>query len=355
MSETAINNPSKEQIGEIFREAMGGEDTPVVETQQVEEPQEIEEVAEQETAPEVEDEQEVEEEGDEETLDPSQFSVTDLIEAFGDDVDPSKIYDVKVPMPDGAEPMSLGELKDAFVNANKTTKTLEQVQQEREQFEAERQQAQQYIQMMGQATERRLELQAMAYAVEQEEKAIDWDALAKQDSGAAAYRRQQIQEAKQAIGNEMQQVQQAEYQQQQQQYQQWAQNEFNQMMQVRNDWQNEDTRKSEYGETVTMLAKEYHLNDAEINALIDHRYLNAFVDLMKLKRAAGKAGEMKKQAGLRKPTALRGRAANVGQLGSGKQLRLKKLRAAEERGKKAVDLHDKASAISDILQLEGIK
>lgn len=353
---------SREDVGAAFREAMGA--TQDMERQEnTQEVGDSEEVIEQEVATEQEADQSVEEpieeEQEEETseaeeLDLSTFQITDLVEAFEGKVDPAKLYDIKVPIKNG-EPVSIGQLKDAFTDLGKYKKSDEEIQQQRVQLENERKQVAQRLEQVGQVNEQLIELRAMQYALDQEEKAIDWNAEYQTDPGRAAFKKQQIQEAKTAVNERLHMVAQEHNAQQQQMYHEFVNQELKAIVNKVQDWNDEDTRKKEATQVFNMLHGEYGFTPQETQFLVDHRMMLAFRDLMKYKSADVDVADIKREVKGIKP--LRGnKAGALKSHGPSKEsLKLKKLNSVIERGKKSTDSRSKASAVSDLLQLEGIK
>ena len=150
--------------GDILREAF--QPDPVEETPEVEEvlaEAETEEVLAEEPAETVEATDETEQKI--ETSDPVAIStLSELAEAI--EVDNDFLYNIKVPMPDGQEAVSLSALKDAYTEKNDTTTAaMTQLEQQREAFEQEKEQYTQQFQQLQQMPEELLTAQAEVRAI----------------------------------------------------------------------------------------------------------------------------------------------------------------------------------------------
>ena len=199
-----------------------------VETPQEEEAETLE-ASEQESAPETtEPEGESpaveEEEGEQEPVAASDDGEIKTLAEFAEalEIDPGDLYNLTYAMPDGMEPATLSEMKDAYVQAKKEggvseSEAAQALQAERQQFEAQVQQTYQQLQAQTQIPPQLQQLDANLNNVIQTIENTKWDELEKVDPGDAALQRQKLNEAYQNMMYQRQNMLGAMQQTQQQQ------------------------------------------------------------------------------------------------------------------------------------------
>lgn len=356
---------NQESIGEVFREAMAEagaankveqkpdseEISDEIEQDEDElETQEGEQAAESE-AEEAEAEDDNSEKEERQAVTPDQVTINDLAAAFEGDINPADVYKIKVPMKN-MEPVTIGELKDAYTASKEIQSEGSRLKEERKQLEEAIKAANQNVANSAQMSDRMLELRAMHYALTQEEQTIDWNKESQQDPGRAAYRKTQLSDARRAVEEEFQRESQKFYQQQNEQYQNWINDQVATAIDKISEWKDPSARKQDVNEILGMLKESYGFTDHELSQLVDHRQILAYRDLMLYKKASEKIKEIPKpKPGLKSISSSASSKVRLAQ--SGQKLKLKKIQAAESRGRNATDLRGKASAISEILQLIG--
>jgi len=101
------------------------------------------------------------------------------------DVDESQLYDVKIPMGDGLEPISIGELKDGHMEIERQRA---QIQNDRAAFSRDVEQFKQSVQQsqnLPLMNEEFMESAIQMKAIQQQFESIDWNALEEEDASKA--------------------------------------------------------------------------------------------------------------------------------------------------------------------------
>jgi hypothetical protein len=335
----------RQTAGDILRAAMQPAPAEPEETQEVEAeaPVETEETAEEQTTETIEATEEQEAEVSEETgvaID----TLTELAEAI--EVDNDFLYNIKVPMPDGQEPVSLSELKDAYTGKLQTTTEAEAaLNARREAFEKEQEETRQRIAaqqaQIQQMPDELLAAEADVRAIAKQYQTFDWSELEKVDPGRAALEKQnlatqysQAEARAQEIRNDIQKKQEQSFQQMQAEQQQKILTTFPK-------WADPVVAQKEFGE-ISSLLNNYGFNQQELQYFGDSRILKLLSDYSQLKNQASEAKTVRKKV-VKTPKSLKPGAPKVDQSAAQKREALIQ-KAAESR-----DSRVKVRAIGDLL------
>jgi hypothetical protein len=221
-----------------------------------------EETGTEETVAEDEDETSEEEVLNEEKEEP--FNVDSLTKAI--DMEVSDFYDVLVPMPDGKDSITIGEMKNTYTQALRDNDALTAKVAEQEQAITNGTTAGAQAQQMSQ-----LELQAQAemMLVQREFNEVNFDELDASEPGQSALLRQKFQER---YNNAQQVLQQAGYVHQQEQ-QQYVQDAHKKMLEIIPEWNDAEVLKSDQTD----------MNVAFLEAGYDQQTINSISDPVAMK------------------------------------------------------------------------
>ena len=271
-----------------------------------------------------------------------------LANAIGADL--SDLYHLKVPIANG-EPITLGELKDKIQAGELPAGQAEKLQQERSQFEAERQahfaRVEEILQSAHQTSEQLIDAKAMVTAIAHQYQNTDWRALEAEDPGTAALRKQELQMAFQQAQAQVQDLQgQADTAMKQSVMARRAREE-QAMSQRVPDWGIPEKRQKLIGDMSQVLIS-YGYRPEEIGNIMDHRALHMVHDLLKAQgtlKSADATGKMiRKLPSAMKPS---GRAPAP----SAEKKLQQQLKAAAKTG----DQRTKVDAVAQLLRSKGVK
>lgn len=275
----------------------------------------------------------------------SQDEISDLNQlATAIEVEPDYLYNIKIPMADGMEPMSLSELKDGYTEFTRTAEAGQQtLETERAAFEEQKKQAALTIQTQQQVPQEIMELQVKALTISQQFQSYDWATLEKENPGEAALQKQNMAtaytQATQAYQEKVGEYQQG--MQKQRQEQNIQQREI--MLHNIPTWKDDSVRVADQTQMRVML-KDYGYSDGDIDNLADARAMKMARDLWQLKARNKKAVETVKKIA-RLPKSLKpGARANKADISKAKE-RGKVI----EQAKGAKTDQEKASAIAKLL------
>lgn len=344
------SNAPVTQVTELLSQHYAAEEP--VETPQEEEAEGLE-ASQQELDPEAnpEEGESLEQEGEqaqEPGEDPEIKTFAEFAEAL--EVDPSALYGLTYPMPDGMEPATLSEMKDAYINAQRDggaseSEAAQTLQAERQQFEQERAQAYQQMQMQMQIPPQLQQINAQLASVQQAYSNTNWDELEKVDPGDAALQRQKLNEAAQSLSfqqNQMMGAMQQQQQQQQQAYQQqevaYAQEQVAEIINVHPEWEGKpEAIQTAWGDVIE-YGKQFGVSVEEMKQLPSGKIFNM------LHRAASMSKVTGKKLSRRSAPALR--AGAVRKL-KGKSS--SKLDSIIKRGTDSSDIRDQTAAVTALL------
>lgn len=249
------------------------------------EPESVQEITEQETeevaefVPEETQEQEVKPDENVEITD-----LKGLVEAI--DVDPEFLYGLDVPMGDNEEPVKLGSLKDAFMDAKRESRGLQdQITQYKQQLEAVKAGSS----SLGQWTNEMIQAQGQMAMLQQQFDNTDWTSD-EVDKGELALYRQQLTDGYAKAQNQFTQAQEQQAQHAQQSIQLQQQAEREALLKAIPAWSDEAVSVKEKTDIVN-TAKSYGFEENDIRGVMDHRVVLLLRDLAQLKANAAKAKE----------------------------------------------------------------
>lgn len=220
--------------------------------------------------------------------------LTALAEAI--EVTPEELYNVQIKMPDGQEPITIGELKNEYSEAKREQERLQTtITEQKELIE----QAQTGIGQTAQVSQAKITLMGQLESIKAEYQSTNWPELEASDAGAAALLRQKFQEANAEVGGQLQYINQNERQQQTQLVQRTAQ----QTVDLIPEWKDDAVRTSAIKNIETLLAGEGMTPQqaSRINDPISVKLLNELATL----RANAKAAEESVKVVRKAPKVLR--------------------------------------------------
>jgi hypothetical protein len=263
------------------------------------------------------------------------------------EVDPSFLYDIKIPLSDGKDPVTLSELKDAYQGTLEETSQLkQQLEAERANFENEvttqRQEVMEQLQQFQQFPTAIQEAEAEAMLIAQQYESFDWKSLEESDPGQAALQKQNMATAFQLAQTKATELKQQFQNELQANHQKIQEAQRTRILQTFPEWQDADARNKGLSEIGDELAK-YGYDTREIQNIADSRALKIVSDLLELKKKASEA--QKTMQKVRKTpktlrTTSRPEAASA----------QKKLQAEIETAKAATRPEDKLAAIGKLIR-----
>lgn len=312
---TMARDSIQSQVGDILAEALGTEDpTPEQEPTGEAAPEPVEAEAEEEAEATAEPETEEEQEEQEEVTFKGR-SLRDVAEAFG--VDVSDLYDVQIPVSEGVEPISLGQLKDTYQEAQRVKSRQKDLETKRTEFDAWR--ATQEKELRDQNTAAVGVLQHMYGKLTEEFNKVNWDELRRDDPAEWAARQNEFQtrnaELQQMYATLQAQSAQRDQQLKQEQERQrevYLAENRKLLLERIEDWRDSKVAEVERGGIVKMLTDDYGFQPSEFANIADARVVHMLRDLLKLKGAKGKVPDVLKAARnlpkMRKPGTATGKA-----------------------------------------------
>lgn len=274
-------------------------------------------------------------------------NLSELAEAIG--VENEWLYNLKIPMPDGQEPITLGQVKDR-IHSGEVEAEREQFLTERQQFEAERAQAQEQLQNQFQqanaVSQELVQAQAQAEAIVIQFQQTDWETLEAADPGQAALQQQKLQTAYQAAQQKVEMAKGQQAQALNTMAQERRAKEENELLASISEWSDAEVRKTESAKVAEVMAK-YGYQPHEIANVMDHRAIKAMRDLMMLQEAVKQSSDKVEEVkNIPKPLKPGGRKPAVS--------KLKKLEQKLDRAKTG-SRNEKAAAVSELLQSVGVR
>lgn len=328
MVEASLTDQLQKAIGEDKSIFEGSEQEPVVAEEQQELSAEAEELEDAEL-----DEEAAEGEETEEEI----RSIADLAKVNGWDVD--ELYALEVAMPDGEQPLKLGEVKNAVIEERRKAAQLEKQAQEQQALLAQTQQyAQQATQQDARVHQLATQMQMIdVYLNSQELKAIE-----QQDPGRAAALMARANQQKQKLAGEQQQI----YAQSQQAQTQMRQMELQRGAQYLHEhipeWRDEKVAATEKREIAeAMQAAGY--NPQYVSQANNPLEIAAWRELLQYRKQAAGGKEALKQVQASPKRSLR--AARMKQ-GTANQLKKSKLAARAKKTGRKQDILAAARAIT---------
>ena len=208
-------------------------------------------------------------------------TLADLAEANGWDAE--ELYALEMAMPDSDTPIPLGKLKDEITTGRRERESLQQsVQEQARQLEMVQAQAQNNAM----ADQQMVNMQGQINVLGGFLQSPEFEALKKQDPGAAALKSQEVQ---QHMGNLSNQMQQYQYQMQQQQsyaQQQTLEGGQQYLHQAIPEWSNPEVESAEKLEIAhAFIDSGYNQND--VAAMADPRAVMMVRELVQLRKQLG--------------------------------------------------------------------
>jgi hypothetical protein len=288
---------NRQELGKLFRDKMAES---VSAAEEIQEPadesmedsiteDEPEEIQDNELASGNEDGEEqeaVEEEGDTvaEVEAEDEQEIVNLVDlATAIEVEPEFLYNIKVPLADGAEPLTLSELKDRYTELKRGSEhDRVALQAERDNLESYRNQVQQQVEQQMALPKEILAAQAKVMAIANQYENVDWDTFEQQDAGKAALEKQRLATAFQQAQHEANQMYGTYQSETQKRFAEHQRKQSEMMLTKIPEWSDKKVRVQEQGYMRDML-KGYGYNDDEISSLSDHRAMHMARDLWKMK------------------------------------------------------------------------
>lgn len=266
-----------------------------------------------------------------------------LAQAIG--VDQEWLYSLQVPMPDGRDPVTLGQVKDEITRIDRERQAIEKQRMELAQAEARVAAALNMTQNVPQAVQTAY---ANVKAIEQQYASVDWEQFERKSPGQAALARQKLNDAyaaaKANLGQTVQQVQAM----QQQIQQQHRGEQLSALLAKVPEWNDKATAMRERDMIMNVMS-EYDFDPNEVFQVNDHRTVRAMRDLALLKAQARNANAALKKVS-NAPRSLR--PVNTASTASGAANRQQ-----QELTKRAKELKTPAAqraAVANLLSLKGI-
>ena len=239
--------------------------------------------------PETPEEQEEPETKEEEEA-PEVSNLQELIESLN--LDPEKVYSLKVAMSDGIEPLTLGQLKDTYQEYSRTADRQKELDSERQKFLGWK--AEQEKQYQQATTIAKGVLEQLNNDLQAEMQGVDWKELREQDPAEFAAKVTEYQSKQAGLQQRYQQIIAADQQHQQQiqqEQQKWYQEHLRkgkeELLKRIPEWKDPSIKKAEH-EEIFSLASEYGYTPQELAGVADPRILVMWNDLRKAKALLGK-------------------------------------------------------------------
>lgn len=217
-------------------------------------------------------------------------SLPDLAEYLGVSIE--DIYDLELPMPDGRDPIKLGQWKDRETEIARLQEDLQRQRERYEQAEAQVEAALSAAQYIPQEVQ---DAQLEVKRLYDQAQSVDWARFEQKEPGRAALAKQKLQEAIGKAQYKLQQVAQNAHQVQQQANAQRVLQEQRILLEAIPEWRNPETAKAEIRQMVDTLSKRYGFSEQELMSLSDHRTVLAIRDYVRLLEKAGDANAAMKR------------------------------------------------------------
>jgi hypothetical protein len=222
--------------------------------------------------------------GDDAGGDDSTYTPKELAEAIGWDTE--DLYNsVMIPMDDGQPAVSLGDFKNTHQNLVRDHELLKTQMTDQA---GQLQQAQTGFAQGQQMSSEMMEAQSYLMQVNRMEQETDWKELEEDDPTQAVLKRQQIQKARDDIGQEMNRI----GQQQQQAHNVMLQQAGVKMVELIPTWSDDKVRQTDMDNIRTSVMHKAGFSDAEVDTIVDPRtmmLLKELHELRALKASANKA------------------------------------------------------------------
>lgn len=273
---------------------------------------------------------------------------TEFAEAL--ELDPSVLYGLTYALPDGMEPVTLSEMKDAYVKSKREgdapNEAANALMAERQQFEQEKAYAMQQMQMQSQIPDHLRQLQNQWQNIQSVEANTNWDELEKVDPADASLQLQKLTRAKEDLKQQYAQAegawnQQMNQQAQMNQYQEveFAQAQIAELEKAHPEWKGNIKAIETAWDDVLAYAEGFGLTKADMQQMPNGKIFN-----MLHAAASGSKGGKGKRLTRRSAPALRAGAIRAAMKGKST-----KLDSIIKRGTNSSDIRDQTAAVSALL------
>lgn len=216
-------------------------------------------------------------------------TITELAKEL--DIDPTELYELKVPMPGGVDSKTIGEIKDEYTDfVNQKRQFDSKIQDYEKQIQSGIQPLQGQVspELAAQMEQTKNDITA----IEQSYQQIDWTKFEQEDPGNAALQKQKFQEAYNTATGKSEQLQQQVQASQQENLGRVLQQEQVKLLKLVPEWSDRTVAQKEATEVQNLLG-EYGFLPGEIDQVIDARQLKLIVDLVRLKSGLKNAAPSK--------------------------------------------------------------
>jgi hypothetical protein len=275
------------------------------------------------------------------------FTLVDLAKAI--EVEPEYLYGVQIPLPDGEEPVTIGQMKDQWKEMRKVQVDSKKYESERSELIAQQEKLKQELMAAKQTpqmpyNQKMVEAEAIVLAIANEYQTTDWQTLERNDPARAALKRQKLTEAMEVANTHRNNLMVQTMQAAQNERMQEVQQEVAKARASIDGWSDEKKFQQDWSEMASTM-KEYGFGDHEIGSVFDARTQKMLHDFVKL-RQASKEGKAKLQNVQPKP--LKPKATGAPVVGAARISQIIKQAAASK------SIKEKAAGVSEILRIRGI-
>ena len=264
----------------------------------------------------------------------------DLAEAIG--VDDAWLYDVKIPMPHGKDPVTFGEMKDKFEIVAQQEVELKQL---KEQTANEGLNIKETYNMLMKSPLELMDIRSQIANLENRHKNVDWNKLRAENPAEYAALNTEFNQMYQGLTSRAQQLDIEWQNQQQQEFEKIKDYNAKQLFENIPEWKDNSTFSKD-SEDISQMLYEYGYNQGEIENVIDWRALKIAHDLLKLK-SGKKLAEKTAQKVRKSPKMLKGGAAKIKTKERMQKERTNELVGRAKKGNK----QDKLAAAQSLLGL----
>lgn len=258
------------------------------------------------------------------------------------EVDEAQLYDIKIPLGDGLEPVSIGSLKDGHMELERGRVQLQNdraaLEQEVEQYKASIQQ-QQGIPAMN---EELMNAAIQMRTVQSQYENTDWDALEQQDPAKALLYQQKLERAYAQAENTYNEITNKQSEQQKQTLNAIKAQSRQKILQNIPEWKDPKVFQQE-GDLIGNILVGYGYTPQEIEQVYDPRLSVLLRDFMKLKVKADKAGTTIKKLRIA-PKKMPGSAPKTK-----KMIKNAQLKKTMNEAMNSKNIKEKVSAVSQLL------
>ncbi len=270
--------------------------------------------------------------------------ISALAAAIG--VEPEWLYNLKVPLADGREPITIGQIKDTI---QETERQRELLSKHRADLEQRAQQIDAMLQVATEVPKAVADAQALVKSIEAEYARVDWKQLEARNPGKAALHRQKLNDAYAEATAGVQMAMQQASQVQQAQFLQTRNEEIGKFLEFVPEWKDKNTAVKERDEIVNLFAQRYGIHPRELLGLTDHRYVRAMRDFMLMARQVQGADAAQKRV-VKAPKTLR----PIANAATKKSAGVRNQEILNQRAKTLGTPRAQREAVANLFNLKGI-